>query len=75
MAGLSNFPKVQSEAVEVTQEFSMYHHSLYFDESGNLVHIGDKINGYNVITIDTCNERNRSLYLGNVSDPSVFLLN
>jgi hypothetical protein len=65
---LLDFNKIQSETIKV----ATYQPNLCPDESGNLMGIGDKTNGYDVITMNTCNKRNFPLYPGNMSDPSVY---
>jgi hypothetical protein len=73
--GLFNFDSVMNQTINVSRTFSTYQPSLYLDGSGNLITIGDKTNGYDVITMNTCNGRNCPLYPGKMSDPSAFLFN
>jgi hypothetical protein len=73
--GLFDFDTVMAQATEVSTIFSAYQPSLYLDESGNLVTIGNKTNGYDVITMNTCNGGNCPLYPERMSDPSSFLFN
>jgi hypothetical protein len=73
--GLFNFDSVMNQAIVVSRTFSTYKPSLYLDESGDLVTIGDKTSGYDVITMNTCNNENCTLYPGRMSDPSAFLFN
>jgi hypothetical protein len=70
-----DFEKARNESIDVAMEFSTYQPSLFLNESGNLVSIGNKTNGYDVITMNTCNEGNCDLYPGKMSDPSAFLFN
>jgi hypothetical protein len=73
--GLFDFDSVMNQAIDVSKIFSTYQPSLYLNESGSLVTIGDKTNGYDVITMNTCNDGNCPLYPGKMSDPSAFLFN
>jgi hypothetical protein len=73
--GLFDFDSVMEQATNVSRTFSTYQLSIYLDESGNLATIGNKTNGYDAITMNTCNNGNCPLYSGKISDPSAFLLN
>jgi hypothetical protein len=72
---LFGFDDVIGQAINVSRIFSTYQPSIYRDESGNLISIGYETNGYDVITMNTCNEGDFPLYPGRMSDLSSFLFN
>jgi hypothetical protein len=54
----------------VSERFKSYNPSLYLDENNNLVTVGPKTDGYDVITMNTCSSRYCSLGIpGPMSSP------
>jgi hypothetical protein len=52
--GRVRFPELNTDARSVSRAFANYQPSLYLDKNNNLVTIGSRVNGYDVITMQTC---------------------
>jgi hypothetical protein len=64
--GQFDFDLVSSQAIAISKEFSTYVPSLQFNKDDTLDVIDSLTNGYNVITMNICNNNDCIVYLADM---------
>jgi hypothetical protein len=71
--GLFNFQQAYTNAVYSQYHFSKLAPSLQLDSTGKLSRVGSAVDGFDIITLNTCNDRDCPLFPGYLSHPSAWL--
>ncbi|KAI9486218.1 MAG: hypothetical protein EXX96DRAFT_604411, partial [Benjaminiella poitrasii] len=73
--GSSNFDfdQAKNNAIKASKVLASMEPTLQLDSNGKLTSIGSSKDGFNVLTLNTCNGGNCNLFPGEMSDGSAFL--